>query len=385
MLWINFLHLYQPANSEDHVIEEATEKSYSRLIKNLEDNPEIKFTLNISGCLFIRWEEIGYHDLIRRIARLIEKGQIELTGTAAYHPFLPLIPKEEIRRQIRENEEILCKYFGENFKPKGFFMPEMAYHKNAAETVEKMGYEWIILDEISRDGKVGKTEINKVYKDENSGLKVVMRSRYYSNGYFPDKALKGSIDFALTGNDGELYGLRHEDPTGEFEKLLKSDNLETMTVSDFINSKNEAPQKYKPINCSWESTEKEIKKGSPYILWYNKNNLTQVKIWELANLTYRIVTKHKGDGNYEWARWHLVRGLASCTFWWASEKNFEHVFGPRAWNPDEIEKRINELVKAVRSLEGSTSLNTKIKVENLSLDIKKVIWEKHWRRKERWE
>jgi hypothetical protein len=75
--------------------------------------------------------------------------------------------------------------------------------------------------------------------------------------------------------------------------------------------------------------------------------------------------------------------LASCTFWWASSKDFRHIFGPYAWNPDEINKRVNELVKAVRSLEKDTDLKTKIKIENLALDIKKVIWEKHWRMKEK--
>jgi len=380
MVWINFLHLYQPANSEEHIIEEATQKSYLRILRSLEENPEIKYTLNISGCLFLRWKEMGRGDLIKRIKNLIERGQIDLTGTAAYHPFLPLIPKEETRRQIKENEEILKKYLGENFKPRGFFIPEMAYSKDVAKIIKKMGYSWIILDEISYSGKIGKADTSKVYQDEASGLDVVLRSRRYSNGYFPDKAgEEGDIEFALTGNDGELYGLRHEDPTGEYEKFLQRKDLKTETVSEFISRAGKDRLKFTPWDCSWESTEKDLKKNKPYILWYNRDNITQIKIWELANLTYRIVQKHREDPNYYWARWHLVRGLASCTFWWASEKNFEHIFGPYAWNPDEIEKRINELVKAVRSLEASTSLGTKIKVENMSLEIKKVVWEKHWK------
>lgn len=379
MKWINFLHIYQPANATEGEIREASEKSYQRIVRGLEEHPGIKFTLNITGCLFLRWEDLGYSDLIKRIVSLVKKGQIELTGSAAYHPFLPMIHKDEIKKQIFENEEILKKYFGDDFKPKGFFIPEMAYHPEAAKTIKKQGYEWIILDEIAYNGKLGQVDTNKVYQDKYSGLKVVFRSRKFSHCYFPDKSkqLKAS-DTVITATDGELYGLRHEDPTAEFEKLLEKENLETILVSQFI-SDNGKVELFEPIKCSWESTEEDIREGKPYILWYNQDNKTQMKIWRFAGLVYKIVEKYKTDKNYSWARWHLVRGMASCTFWWASEKDFQEIFGPKAWNPDEIEKRVNELVKAVRSLESSTDLETKIKIENLALDIKKTIWEKHWK------
>jgi predicted glycosyl hydrolase (DUF1957 family) len=381
MKWINFLHIYQPANATGGEIREASEKSYLRIIRGLEEHPNVKFTINITGCLFSRWEELGYDDLISRIVALVNQGKIELTGSAAYHPFLPLIHKKEIKKQIIENEVILQKYFGLQFKPKGFFIPEMAYDSSVARIIKKMGYEWIILDEISYDGKLGRVDTNKVYKDKYSGLKIVLRFRKYSHGFFPDKYKNiKNTDTVITATDGELYGLRHEDPTAEFEKMLKDKNLETVLISEFI-SESKDIEKYKPIKCSWESTEEDIKKNRPYVLWYNKDNKTQMMIWKLANLVYKIVDKYKDDKNNEWARWHLVRGLASCTFWWASDKDFSDIFGPQAWNPDEIEKRVNELVKAVRSLEESTELKTKIKIENMALDIKKIIWQKHWRLK----
>ena len=149
MLWINFLHIYQPVNADAHVIKEATDMSYYRIIRALEEHPEIKFTINISTCIFYRWEELGYKDIIVRIGKLIKKGQIDLTGTACYHPILPLIPEKEIEYQIKENENLLKKHFGSDFKPKGFFFPELAYSPEAAKIVKQMGYKWILLDEIA--------------------------------------------------------------------------------------------------------------------------------------------------------------------------------------------------------------------------------------------
>ena len=128
MLWINFLHFYQPANVDKKKVIEATTLSYERIIRGLEENSHIKFTLNITGCLLLRWdEELKRIDLIRRIKRLVLKKQIELVSSAAYHPLLPLIDEKQVIEQIKENEIILRKYFGEKIPLKGFFLPEMAY------------------------------------------------------------------------------------------------------------------------------------------------------------------------------------------------------------------------------------------------------------------
>jgi len=121
MLWINFLHIYQPPDSENYVIKEATEKSYVRIVSALEKNPAAKFTMNITGCLIERWQELHYFDLIERIKKLIAAGQIELTGSAMYHCLLPLTPKPEAARQIKENTRILKSVFGDELKLRGFF------------------------------------------------------------------------------------------------------------------------------------------------------------------------------------------------------------------------------------------------------------------------
>lgn len=392
--WINFLHIYQPANADDEKIHEATEKSYLRIIRGLEEHSNIKFTLNITGCLVLRWVETGNSDIIKRIKSLIEKGQIELTGSAAYHPLLPLIDSEEARKQIRENEEILLKYFG--LKPKGFFFPEMAYGSKVARIVKEMGYEWIILDEISRDGKLGKAmgisralhtppfghpsqEGSKVVIDKNSGLKVIFRSRKYSNSYVPEtiNKLEGSREDIITGTDGELVGLRHEDPTAEFEKVLKKKNIKTITISEYIKTQEDI-KKVKIHNSNWESTEKDLWKMHPYALWENSGNGIQKRIWKLANLASKTVEGNKEDNNYKWARWHLVRGLASCTFWWASGKDFSYIYGPNAWNPDEIERGLRELIRSIRSMDDITTRKVKMDSEKLYVRIKQMIWNKHW-------
>jgi len=379
-LWINFLHLYQPANTDAYHIQEAVEKSYARLMRALEEHPRVKFTFNISGCLLLRLEELGYFDFIKRLKKLIANRQLEVTGTAAYHALLPLVDEAEVRRQIKENEVILKKHFGANFKPNGFFFPEMAYSPQVAKIVKKMGYKWIIVDEILFNGKLDQVDFNNVYSDTNSGLKVVFRGRHFSGTYVPDNLEKFFLKnkTVITATDGELYGLRHEDPTGELEKILKRNFFATQLISDFISKRNQVV-KVKLLSGNWESTPRELKNREPYALWQKKGNKIQTAIWDLANLAQAVSQKNYKDLNYNWSRWHLVRGLASCTFWWASGRDFSDNFGPRAWSPDEIERGINEFIRSIRSLHSQTAPGTKIKAEKMYLHVQRLIWEKHWR------
>jgi len=381
MQWLNIIHFYQPANIDDWKIKEAVEKSYLRIIRALEENPKIKFGLNITGCLLSRLENLGYNDLIDRISKLIKNGQLELLGSAAYHPLLPLIPSNEAINQIKENEEILKKFFGLN-RPTGFFLPELAYSSKAGQLIKRLGYQWIVLDEISKIGKLKDTDTSRVYLDRSSGLKIIFRSRTLSKSYPPDELRKiispESIDkYFITATDAELYGLRHEDPTGEFEKFLKHPELKTILPSEFI-KKEKVFEIIFPINSSWDTGAKDLKKNMPFALWQNNNNSIQKKLWELAGQAIKAVEENKKDKNYYWARWHLARGLSSCTFWWASGRDFRPEFGSLAWSPDDVERGANDLIRAIRSVENKKTKKDKIKAEELLSDIGRELWITHW-------
>jgi len=394
MIWINFLHFYQPANTDFSNIREALDKSYWRLIRLLDEYPNLKFTLNISGCLLERLHEEGEEEFTRRLHVLLDKGQIELVGSAAYHAFLPLLPPEEVIRQIKDNERILREHFGKNIKLAGFFLPEMAYSSTLAKIVKDLNYDWIILDEIAYGGaKDEKPKFDRYYLDQSSGLKVVFRDRKLSSVYVPSglisilkkdkKKTKASHQESvfITATDSELYGLRHEDPTAELEKIAKIPEIETKKISDFINQV--AEDKVAPVKIlasSWETSPQDIKKGQPYRLWLDKKNKLQLELWRLALACLKIGKKFNHDQNYYWYRWHLNRGLASCTFWWASANDFSYIFGPYAWNPDVIEKGLEDLVRSVRSIANPKSRRDKLKIEKYYVTIKELIWREHWQK-----
>jgi predicted glycosyl hydrolase (DUF1957 family) len=385
MRWISFFHFYQPANADAYHIKEAADHSYSRLLRAMEEHPHFKATANFSGCLLARLDELGYGWMIERFRKVIESGRLEIVGSAAYHGFLPLLPKLEVEAQVKENEQLLEHYFGIR-RPDGFFFPEMAYSPEAAKIIKKLGYRYIILDEIAYDGKLddGRGLWQRAYIDKNSGLEVALRPREFSNCYAPDKigsALKKGETLPeniISAGDAEVYGLRHKDQTGNLEKFLKlDDSYSSMTVSEFL-SLFPDKQLNRFVNCSWESAPKELAAKKPYMLWHDPKNNIHKHLWQLALLACHIVSVNKKDPNHSWARWHLVRGLASCTFWWASGRDLSHNFGPQAWSPDEIERGVNELIRCIRSLENPKTRPDKIGAEKLYLKIKRLIWQKHW-------
>lgn len=383
MKWFSFLHFYQPANIEGEIIKEAAEKSYFRLLRLFEENPNFKATINITGCLLERMAELGLDDFSQRLKPLIQSGRIEIVGTAAYHAFLPLLPEEEVIFQIKDQEKKLKKYLGVA-RPKGFFLPEMAYSATVAKIIKSLGYEYLILDPIAFSPK-NKKDFNalKTYQDQASGLKIVFRNRAWSTKYAPDhfqRSLEtGRKETIVTASDAELFGLRHEDHTAELEKVVKYQEMSTGTISDFILlTVNLEKIILRP--CSWESSERELLAKNPYELWRGKKNEIHRALWRLANLAIKTVHENKKDSGFSWARWHLSRGLASCAWWWSSGHDFSRHFGPLAWSPDELERGINDLLRAVRSLENKKTRRQKIIAEKQVAHIRSLVWSKHWQK-----
>lgn len=120
MYWANFLHFYQPPTQKPYWVNKITAESYRPILKGLLEQKTNKITLNINGILLELFEEHGHMDVIDLIRELLKSGQIELTGSAKYHPLLPFLPEAEVIRQIELNEATLRKYFGDLWKRTGF-------------------------------------------------------------------------------------------------------------------------------------------------------------------------------------------------------------------------------------------------------------------------
>ena len=179
MFWANFLHIYQPPTQKELWVRRITDESYRKIFSGLLKIKRARLSLNINGVLCELLDQYGGRDILENINKLLKSGNLELTGSAKYHAFLPMLPESEIERQILLNEESLNKYFGKNWKRgdrpadeagrQGFFSPEMAYSNKVAKVAARLGYRWVIMDELGfpADKKLFGDRVHKIEGEDN--------------------------------------------------------------------------------------------------------------------------------------------------------------------------------------------------------------------------
>lgn len=355
MFWINFLHIYQPPDQHEDILRKIVKESYEPLVKIFKKNPHTKLTLNITACLTEQLIKLGYQKLIKDIKKMVERGQIELTDSAKYHAFLPLLPLKEIERQIKLNHQTNKKFFGKCYQPKGFHLPEMAYSKKVMKVLAKFGYQWVILNEISFKGKLfSKVPSSKVYRLKSfPQIKILFRNRKLSDliqrGFmnraedfyqFLKKEIKPG-EYIITAMDGETFG--HHRPGLEkfLEKICQEKIVKTATPSEIINSFPEAKE-IEPLEGTWATMESEIKAKIPYAQWNYPNNPIHKNQWRLTYFAINTLEKYKKDPNFKKARQLLDKALFSCQYWWASAVPW--------WEVEYIEKGAYYLKRVIEIL-----------------------------------
>ena len=330
VVWVCFLHLYQPANQAEDILKRVVNESYRPLVKHILENSEIKITLNMSGALTEQLVNCGYQDVIDGLKQALERGQIEFTDSAKYHALLPFLPEEEVVRQIKLNRETNRKFFGEFYNPVGFFPPEMAFSQNLLPILKRLGYKWIIVDEIALGGRISQVDTHAVYTVAGEGIFVYFRDRIHSNLIMSAlirkvQDFKGIKDFfqkgyLVTGMDGETFGHHRPGLDKLLVNLLKSVDIDHAFISEIpalFPSRKEAIL----ADSTWASTEKDIENNVQFLTWKDQNNIIQTWQWELQGLALSQVQNFdENDPQVSQARKKLDAALSSDHFFWASAR-----------------------------------------------------------------
>ena len=379
MKWVNFLHIYQPPTQSKETLELVTHESYEKIISLLEKFPKLKLTMNIAGSLIELLENNGKENVLRKLAAFVADGRIELVGSAMYHPILPLIHEDEITQQIQLHNDISKKWFGENYKPKGFYFPEMAYSKEAAAIVQKMGFDWTILDERQISSEKINPGVKYILKD--SGLAAIFRNHKISYHFPPESVFSDpetlKYSYLITAHDGELYGHWHKDDRGFYDKAFSNPEINFLTASEYL-GEIKTEKLIEVPESNWESVPEDIKNGIPFALWNHPDNLIHNDLWSLAKQANSIINLNLNDPHIDGAKRHFHRGLASCAWWWASNQKIGP-FSSLCWNPTEIEKGARELLAAIQTLKNADS-DSRIQFEKKFGDLRDNIWTSHWRK-----
>lgn len=353
MVWANFFHIYQPPNWDPRIIVKVATESYRPLLEILKRNPTAKITLNINACLTEQLAENELTDILADLQTLGKRGQIEFTGTAKYHTILPLLSEKEIARQITLNTEVNKKFLGDVYQPKGFFPPEMCSNFKVTEAVKTMGFEWIILDEISYNGTLGAVSFSRSHQLAN-GLKVIFRNRALSDYIAfsapidqPEEVVKTlqhdtrSTDFIVTAMDGENLGHHRIGTDVLWEQIIG--RFPTITMSELL-EKRQTVEELNLLPGSWSSQPEDLKRGAPYRLWHDHENEIHMLQWTLTHHITRLVdqAEEANDQNISEARQRLDAALASDQYWWASAEPW--------WSREIVIRETREMVNVIKNL-----------------------------------
>lgn len=364
--WAPLFHFYQPPTQIHSILKKVKEEAYIPLIEVLRQYPQAKATVNINAILTELLYEHGFSDVIQGLKELAERGQIEFTGSAKYHPILPLLPKEEMKRQIQRNYLTNLRFFGEVYAPKGFFPPEMAYSPEIIESVIESRHQWIILSGVAcpidwvmdfiPQIAYNEHRISVFFRDDILSNKISFQSIDSSGFLLHLKGLRGKKEriYVITAMDAETFGHHIQN----WEKMFLAEvyeAIEAEAYKELVQSKDLAQQHksllapteeeikmvtisellilfpkgkaIEPRPSSWSTSSTDIKEGNYYPLWKDKNNPIHRFQWEHFNIALDLVKKAEASADSETSRRfaRIARGIFdsavhSCQFWWASRK-----------------------------------------------------------------
>ncbi len=357
MYWANFLHFYQPPTQKEFWVKKIANESYRPLVRGLLANPQAKLTLNINAVLTEFFDRYGGRDIIDGLRQLAERGQLEFTASAKYHPFLPLIPASEIRRQVELNTETNRCYFGDVYQPKGFFPPEMGYSRAVADVVRDLGFQWIVVDELARSGRLHEVEWDALYtlrgaddffvffRERDTSFRILSAEvgvSIFSAGMLTKLlgARLQSNEYLLTAMDGETFGHHRPGLDALLFELYSVPQLHSVTLSELpaLIGKRRVVD---PLSSSWALMRKDLEQKTPFSRWNDETNPIHRMQWQLTNAAIDAVAKlSAADPEFPRVRAALDRALHSDQYWWASASPW--------WSIEMIEcgaKELNDVIQ----------------------------------------
>ena len=369
--WAPLLHFYQPPTQIYWVLKKVCDESYRPLVEMFRNLPYARVTVNISAALTELLDEHGMADVIEGLRDLAASGHLEFTDSAKYHPILPLIPSQEIKRQIVLNHQANHMYFGDAYSPQGFFSPEMCYSRDIVKPILDSGHRWLILSGIACPAT---WPTDAIYEISSNGNKMAV--------FFRDDILSNKISFrqldaagflnhlrqlrssrqkdiyVITAMDAETFGhhikswekifleevyeaLIPEEPVNhgvkQLQRLVKTQkeifrtgeiarapDIEVVTISRLLELfPTGGPVEPRP--SSWSTSIDDINAGNPYPLWKSKDNPIHQLLWqhlkiaiELTNKSIKMATDERAKYYANIARGLLDRAMHSDQFWWAN-------------------------------------------------------------------
>ncbi|QDA30490.1 DUF1926 domain-containing protein [Thermococcus indicus] len=324
---VNFIfgiHNHQPLGNFGWVFESAYDRSYRPFLETLEEYPNMKAAVHISGPL-LEWLDANRPEYIKLIRSLVKKGQLEIVVAGFYEPVLAAIPKEDRIEQITLLKDFAKKL---GYDARGVWLTERVWQPELVKSLREAGIEYVIVDDYHfMSAGLAKEELYWPYYTEDGGEVIAVfpideRLRYL----IPFRPVEKTVEYlhsldngdesrvAVFHDDGEKFGVwpgtyewvYEKGWLREFFDRISSDERINLTLySEYLSRFRPKGLVYLPIASYFEMSE-----------------------WSLparqAKLFVEFVEKLKGQGQFERYRVFVRGGIWKNFFFKYPESNYMH-------------------------------------------------------------
>jgi alpha-amylase len=275
---------YDDRENNERIMHKVAEKSYiptnHRLLQLLNDHPEFKLSLSITGTV-IEQMEAWAPEALQSFKDLCSTGRVEIVGETYHHSLAFFYSRSEFEAQVKMHEQKILEVFGQT--PKVLRNTELAYNNDLAYWADKAGYKGILAEGW---GKVlDWRSPNFVYQPTyTENIRLLMKNYQLSDDIafrFGDRNWAG---WPLTADkfvhwlnesgdatnfdlfmDYETFGEHQWDETGIFDFLghlpnewLKTKGNTFMTVSEVIDAFEPVDRVDVPYTITWADAERDL-------------------------------------------------------------------------------------------------------------------------------
>lgn len=198
------VHFHQPVGNLDSVVQNATERCYRPFLEVLAEHPEVPMTLHYSGCL-LEWLEANATDVVETIARLVERGQVEMMTGGFYEPILAALPPRDQRGQISMMSSHLAEHYGADAT--GLWLAERVWEQDVVPAIAATGVRYTVVDDtMFHSVGLSDDRLKGPFVTEHDGKPLLVYAGDRSLRYLiPYKRVARALDHLRAGDEDRLF------------------------------------------------------------------------------------------------------------------------------------------------------------------------------------
>lgn len=331
---------YEDQTNNERILRKVAEKSYlptnARLLKMLQENPEFKLSLSITGTVLDQlaaWSP----QALESFQRLVETGRVEIVAETYHHSLAFFYNRDEFEAQVQMHTAKVKELFG--VTPTAFRNTELCYNNDVAYWADQAGYKAVLAE--GWDPVLSWRSPNYVYRPSyTKNIRLLMKNYRLSDDIAFRFGNRNTPEWPLTADkftgwlgddqnatnfdlfmDYETFGEHQWSDTGIFEFLehlpkawLRNSHHTFMTVTEAAESFEAKDEIDVPQTITWADTERDLsawlgnsmQTGSIQALYdlrqsiLDTNDLGLIEDWRRLTASdhfYYMCTKYFNDGD----------------------------------------------------------------------------------------